>query len=143
MTFINWFSIKQLKLLYLIVKIHKSNWILVFFMLWLPVQGVTAAVLSVCAVENRDMKRDSAIITSENHHHEDCQDQMNNETKDDHAPSSQSCGDTSCNINSNLLLSVYASLLLDNNPSTIAVLNYTFTSFIPEQPQRPPLTASL
>ena len=116
---------------------------MVFFMLWLPVQGITAAVLSVCFAENMDMNHDSSITSSENHHDEKCQDQMNSETKDDHTLSTQLCGDTSCNITSNLLLPAYASLLLDNNLLTIVDLNFAFTSFIPEQPQRPPLTASL
>ena len=110
-------------------------------MLWLPVQGTTAAILSVCLVEKMDMNHDSSITTSENHHDEDCKKQMNSETQEDHNPlSNQICGDTSCNLSSNLLLPAYGALLLDNNPLTTAIFDFTFTSFIPEQPQRPPIT---
>jgi len=33
------------------MKVRKYTWILVFFMLWLPLQGAAAAALSVCAQE--------------------------------------------------------------------------------------------
>ncbi|WP_256207698.1 hypothetical protein [Nitrosomonas sp. Nm166] len=122
------------------MRMDTSKWILIFFMLWLPVQGVTAAVLSVCTVEN--MNYDLAMISGENHHHDNCHKQIDNKMADDQAMSPQPCGDTSCSANSNILMSDYFPPLLANIFSDIAVFNSGFISFIPAQPQRPPLTVS-
>ena len=109
-------------------------------MLWLPVQGVTAAVLSMCTVEN--MNHDSALISGENHHHDNCHKQIDSKMADDQAMSPQPCGDTSCSANNNILLTDYFAPSLANIYHHIAVFNSGFISFIPEQPQRPPLTVS-
>lgn len=127
------------------MKLYVSNWILIFFMLWLPVQGVTAAVFSVCVQENFGMNHDSVMTASEDHHHDDCHKQQpGHKTTDNHAISSLPCDDTSCNASSNtLILSDYSAAILPVHSFVIAALNSGFISFVPEQPQHPPLTSFL
>jgi len=126
------------------MKICKYKWILFFFILWLPLQGATAAVLSVCVQENDFNKpHDMAMMTIDSHHHDDCHKQTTNSTTD-HLIASLPCDDTSCDAYGNTpMLSDYTAPILTNNTSAIASFNSGFISFVPEQPQHPPLAASL
>lgn len=126
------------------MKIFKYKWILVFFMLWLPVQGAAAAVLSVCVQEkNFTSHTDKSTATIDSHHHDDCHKQIANSTTD-HLLASLPCDDTSCDAYNNTpILAGYSAPLPTNNTSAITSLNSGFTSFVPEQPQRPPLTTFL
>jgi len=90
------------------------------------------------------MNHDSVMTASDDHHHDNCHKQLDHKTSDSHAISSLPCDDTSCNANSNtLILSDYSAATFPAHPSIIAALNFGFISFIPEQPQRPPLAISL
>lgn len=122
------------------MKYYLSNWILIFFILWLPIQGVAAAVLSVCAQDNFSAHHDVALTdTADDHHHADCHKESSNGMTD-HPVASLPCDDASCNAYNNTpILSDQAALLLTNEPSAMTALNTGFTSFVPEQPQHPPL----
>lgn len=110
-------------------------------MLWLPVLGAAAAALSVCVQNNNH--HDQSTITVDNHHHDDCHKQTANSATD-HALASLPCSDASCDAYSNTpILPDYAVPVLSIDASTIISLNSDFISFVPEQLQRPPLTASL
>ena len=136
----------QIRKLFIIknMNAHNYRWLLVFFMLWLPLQAAAAAVLSVCVQEKNFIhQHDSATITSDSHHHDACHKQTAENTTD-HWLDSLPCDDTSCDAYSNTpILSDYTGPVLVDNISAVISLNSGFTSFIPEQPQHPPLPASL
>ena len=75
----------------------------------------------------------------DDHHHDTCRQQTANSITDqllDNLP----CDDASCDAYSNTpILSGYAASLLTNSTSTITPYHSGFVSFLPEQPQRPPL----
>lgn len=124
------------------MKTLKYKWILVFFIVWLPLQGAAAAVLSVCVQEDLSGHHDT-MMTAENHHHDDCHKQSTN-TSIDQLIANLPCDDTSCNVFSNtLILSGGAASALTNDTSAVPSYDSGFVSFIPKQPQRPPLAASL
>lgn len=121
------------------------HWLLLFFMLWLPVQGAAAAVLSVCAEEkklNSHHGTNLAININDDHHHADCHKQTT-ENPIDHVLTSIACDDTSCTAygNTPIVPSCAASMSVYKT-SAVFVLNSGLISFIPEQPQRPPLYLS-
>ena len=124
------------------MKRRNYKWLLVFFMLWLPLQATAATVLSVCVQEkNINSHHNKSTITIDSHHHEACHKQTADNTTD-HLLSSLPCDDTSCNAYSNTpILSGYTASMLTNDTSAITSLHPSFISFVPEQPQRPPLTA--
>ena len=124
------------------MRLYLSNWILIFFILWLPIQGVTAAVLSVCAQDDFSTHHDVTLTAAvDSHHHADCHKQSANGSP---LVTSLPCDDTSCNAYNNTpILSDHAAPLLTNEPSVMMALNTGFTSFVPEQPQRPPLADTL
>ena len=136
----------QIRKLFIIknMNAHNYRWLLVFFMLWLPLQGAAAAVLSVCVQEKNFIhQHEPATIAIDSHHHEGCHKQSADNTAD-HLIASLPCDDTSCNSYSNTpILSDYTGPVLVDNISAVISLNSGFTSFIPEQPQHPPLPASL
>lgn len=114
-------------------------------MLWLPLQAVVAAVLSVCVQEksfNSDYGKSTAMI--DNHHHDACHKQTADNTTD-HLLASLLCDDTSsCNAYSNTpILSGYTAVMQTNDTSAITSLSPSFISFVPEQPRHPPLANSL
>ena len=111
-------------------------------MLWLPLQGAAAAVLSVCVQEkNINRNHDQSMITIDNHHHDSCHKQTADNTTD-HLLASLPCDDTACDAYSNTpILPGYTAPMLTDDTSAITSLNPSFISFVPEQPQRPPLTA--
>lgn len=113
-------------------------------MLWLPAQGAAAAVLSVCAQEkNVNSHHDQSTITVDSHHHDDCHKQTADNTID-HLLASLPCDNSSCDAYSNTpLVPDYVAPVLTNKTSDVFTLNAGFISFVPEQPQRPPLNASL
>jgi len=113
-------------------------------MLWLPLQGAAAAVLSVCVQEkNFHSSADRPAIAIDKHHHDGCHKQTTADTAG-HALSGLSCDDTSCNAYSSTpILSVHIAPLLLKSTSVVISSNSGFTSFVPEQPQHPPLSASL
>ncbi len=124
------------------MKAYNYKWLLVFFMLWLPLQGAAAAVLSVCVQEkNINSHHDKSTITIDSHHHDGCHKQTADNTSD-HLLASLPCDDTACDAYSNTpILSRYTAPMLTDDTSAITSLNPSFISFVPEQPQRPPLTA--
>ncbi len=110
-------------------------------MLWLPLQGVAAAVLSVCVQEDFSRQHDKTMI-ADDHHHDDCHKQMANSTTD-HLLASLPCDDASCDAYSNTpILAGDSTLMPTDDTSAITSFIPGFTSFVPEQPQRPPLAAS-
>lgn len=127
-----------------IMKARNYKWLLVFFMLWLPLQGAAAAILSVCAQEkNSSRPVEKSAVTIDNHHHEGCQKQAaDNSTH--HVLASLPCDDTSCDAYSNTPIPPGQTVLTLPIPSlAISSLCSSFVSFVPEQPQRPPLPISL
>ncbi len=126
------------------MKAYNYKWLLVFFMLWLPLQGAAAAVLSVCAQENNlSNHADKSMTTIDSHHHDDCHKQASDGTIN-HLLTSLPCDDASCNAYSSTpVLSGYTAPMLIKITSVVPSLNSGFTSFVPEQPQRPPLPAFL
>jgi hypothetical protein len=126
------------------MKVYNYQWILIFFMLWLPVQGAATAILSVCVQEkNFNNHHDKSTMTIDNHHHDGCHKQAADSTTN-HLLTSLPCNDTACNAyNHTPIVSDYAALMLTNNTSDVFTLNSGFISFVPEQPQRPPLLVSL
>ncbi len=126
------------------MKAHKYKWLLVFFMLWLPLQGAAAAVLSVCLQENNiNSHHNKSTKTIDSHHHDNCHKQATDNTTD-HFLASLPCDDTACDAYSNTpILSGYTASMLTNDTSTVISLNSSFISFVPEQPQHPPLANSL
>lgn len=126
------------------MKVHGYKWLLVFFILWLPLQGAAAAILSVCVQEkNINSYHDKSSITIDSHHHDACHKQTADNTTD-HLLVSLPCDDSACDAYSNTpILSGSTAPVLANHTSAITSLNPSFISFVPEQPQRPPLIASL
>ncbi|WP_292993392.1 hypothetical protein [Nitrosomonas sp.] len=124
------------------MKARNYKWLLVFFMLWLPLQGATAAVLSVCVQEKSfPSHHEKSTVTIDSHHHDACHKQTADNTTD-HLLASLPCNDTACDAYSNTpILSGYTAPVLTNHTSAITSLHSSFISFVPEQPQRPPLTA--
>lgn len=126
------------------MKALNYKWLLVFFMLWLPLQGATAAILSVCAQEkNSNRHVEKSAVTIDGHHHEGCQKQaVENDTH--HVLASLPCDDTSCDAYSNTPIPPGQTVLTLPMPAlAIPSLISGFVSFVPEQPQRPPLLISL
>jgi len=113
-------------------------------MLWLPLQGAAAAALSVCAQEkNFHSPVGQPTITIDKHHHDGCHKQATDDTAD-HVLAGLFCDDTSCNAYSSTpILSGYIAPQLLKITSAVISSNSGFTSFVPEQPQHPPLSASL
>lgn len=125
------------------MRLSTCNWLLLFFMLWLPIQGAAAAVLSVCAEEkNLNSHHDKKLAitnTNDDHHHADCHKQAT-EYPIDHVLASIACDDTSCDAYSNTpIVPNYAASMPANKTSAVFALNSGLISFIPEQLQRPPL----
>ena len=127
------------------MKLHNYKWLLVFFMLWLPLQGAAAAVLSVCVQEKSFQSHyEKSAATIDNHHHHDACHKQTADNTTDHLLASLPCDDTSCNAYSNtLIMPTYTVSLLASDTSSITSLNLDFISFVPEQPQHPPLVSSL
>ena len=110
-------------------------------MLWVPWQGVAAAALSVCVQEDFSRHHDKTMI-ADDHHHDDCHKQMANSITD-HLLANLPCDDTSCDAYSNTpILTGDSAPMPTNDTSAITSFNPGLISFIPEQPQRPPLTSS-
>ncbi|MBL0011279.1 MAG: hypothetical protein IPP22_10345 [Nitrosomonas sp.] len=114
-------------------------------MLWLPMQGAAAAVLSVCAekksLNNHHDKK--LAITNDDHHHAACHKQET-ETLLDHVLSSVACDDTTCDAYSNTpIVANYVASMPANKIPVVFALKSGLISFIPEQLQRPPLYFSL
>lgn len=126
------------------MKRRNYKWLLVFFMLWLPLQAAGAAVLSVCMQEKSlQSHHEKSTATIDNHHHDACHKQAADNTTD-HLLASLPCDDTSCDAYSNTpILSGYTAPMLTNDTSVITSLNPRFISFVPEQPQHPPLPSPL
>lgn len=128
------------------MRLSACNWLLLFFILWLPIQGTAAAVLSVCAEEkslnsHHDKK---LMITNDDHHRADCHKQQATENPIDHVLASVACDDTFCDAYSNtpIVSSYVVARPIDTIPA-VFTLNSSIISFIPEQPQRPPLYFTL
>ena len=126
------------------MKLSTCKWLLVFFMLWLPLQGAGTAVLSVCVQENNiNSHHNKSTKTIDSHHHDACHKQVADNTTD-HLLASLPCDDTSCDAYSNTpILSGYTASMLADDTSTVISLNSSFISFVPEQPQHPPSANSL
>lgn len=126
------------------MKLSACKWLLFFFILWLPVQTTAAAVLSLCVQENNiNNHHNKSTKTIDSHHHDACHKQAADNTID-HLLASLPCDDTSCNAYSNMLiLSGYTAPMLADDTSIVTLLNSSFISFVPEQPQHPPLAHPL
>jgi hypothetical protein len=125
------------------MKILKYKWILIFFILWLPLQGAASAVLSVCVQEDFS-KHHESMIMADNHHLDDyCHNQSAN-TSIDYLIASLACDNTSCEAYHNppILSGDPMAMFTDNAPIAISY-NSGFVSFMPKQPQRPPLVSLL
>lgn len=98
-------------------------------------------LVSVYAGKSFTSQPDKSTILIESHHHNDCHKQADNNATD-HLSASLPCDDTSCDAYSNTpIVSDYTAPMLANNTSDVSTLNSGFISFVPEQLQRPPLTA--
>lgn len=126
------------------MKVHNYKWLLVFIMVWFPLQGAAAAVLSMCLQEkNINSHHDKSTTTIDSHHNDACHKQMDDNTTD-HLLASLPCDDTSCNAYSNTpIMSGYTVSLLVNDTSAVTSLNPGFISFVLEPPQHPPRANSL
>lgn len=126
------------------MKAHHCKWLLVFFMLWLPLQGAAAAILSVCAQEKSlTAAHDKSAIAIDNHHHDGCHKQTEDSTSE-HVLASLPCDDTSCDAYSHTpVLPATAAFMPITDTCTIASFDSGFVSFVPEHPQRPPVVISL
>lgn len=99
-------------------------------------------MLSVCAQEDFSSHHDT-MMTDDNHHHEDCHKQVT-DASTDHLIVNLPCDDISCNAYGNPpILSGSTAPVLTNDTSVVTPYDSGFISFIPEQPKRPPLVASL
>ncbi|TXI17438.1 MAG: hypothetical protein E6Q62_08985 [Nitrosomonas sp.] len=109
-------------------------------MLWLPIEGGMAAVLSVCIEEKIFNDRfDKSSVAISNHHHDEC----HNQVEGGHVLVNLSCDDISCDAYSHTLILLNSAVtMLVNNNSGKFIFHSSFISFIPEQPQHPPLTVS-
>jgi hypothetical protein len=136
----------QIRKLFIIknMNAHNYKWLLVFFMLWLPLQGVAAAVLSVCVQEKNFIhQHDPLTITSDSHHHDACHKQTDDNTTG-HWLASLPCDDTACDAYGNTpILPGYTAPVLANSITVVTSYDCGFVSFVPEQPQHPPLPAYL
>lgn len=126
------------------MKAHQCKWLLVFFMLWLPLQGAAAAILSVCAQEKNFIDaHDKSAIAIDNHHHDSCHKQTDDSTNE-HVLASLPCDDISCDAYSHTPMLPGAAVSMPiTDTSTIASFDSGFVSFVPEHPQRPPVVISL
>ena len=123
------------------MRLRTCNWLLLFFMLWLPIQSTVAAMLSVCAEEKSVSSRHvKALVTAgDDHHHANCHKQAA-ENPIDHVLSSITCDDTSCDAYSNTPIAPNSATSLPvKKAPAVFTLNPDLISFIPEQLQRPPL----
>lgn len=119
---------------------RKFLWLVLFFMLWLPLQGVAAAVLSVCAEEKslNNHHDITSAMTQEDHHHAACHKQST-ENPVDHVLFSIDCKDTFCDAYSSTPVITNHSTVMPTYRSTVVfILTSGVISFIPEQLQRPP-----
>lgn len=125
------------------MRLSPRNWLLLFFMLWLPIQGVAAAVLSVCAEEESLTSHHNRklAITNDDHYHTACHKQATeNSIEIDRVFASIACDDTSCDVYSNTPITQnYAESISVNKIPAEFVFDSGLFSFIPKQPQRPPL----
>jgi hypothetical protein len=126
------------------MKVYNYRWILIFFMLWLPLQGAAGAVLSVCMQEKSfNGQFDRVEISIDSHHHDDCHKQTANNAIG-HLLESLPCDDMSCDAYGNTsMVSDYTVPMPIDGTSGVFTLKSDFISFVPEQPQHPPLIASL
>lgn len=129
------------------MKAHYYKWLLVFFMLWLPLQGAAAAILSVCAQEkNFTAAHDESTIAIDNHHHDGCHKQTADSTSEHagHVLASLPCDDTSCDAYNHtpVLPGTVVSISITDT-SAVPSFDSGFVSFVPEHPQRPPVVISL
>ena len=100
--------------------------------------------VSVCVQEkNINSYYDKSMKTIDSHHHDSCHKQTAENTTD-HLLANLPCDDTACDAYSNTpILSGYNAMMFNNHTSAITSLNPSFISFVPEQPQHPPLANSL
>ncbi len=117
-----------------------NKWLLLFFMLWFPLQGAAAAILSVCSQDGINHHTEQMVQESGEHHHGDCHKQ-NDGSDSEHLLTSLPCDDFSCEAYSHtLILPAYTASIAISNDSVISSYLSGFISFVPEQPQHPPLT---
>ncbi len=106
------------------MNIHKHKWILLFLIMWLPLQGAVAAILSVCSQEKAIINHQDQIVMTADHHHENCHKQSTNSLTD-HLIASFSCDAYSHTP----MVSNYTALIATNSTSAITSLHSDFTSF--------------
>lgn len=109
-------------------------------MLWLPLQGAIAAIMPLCAqAKEIGARLDIPAVTAAcDLHHDDNEAMMS--TVPDEATFSLPCESILCFTSfSSLLPSAYAAPILAGHASYLIPFDSRFTSFILQQPQRPPL----
>ena len=115
--------------------------ILVLIMLWLPLQGVVAAVMPLCVqVKDIGVNLDASPVATiaGDHQHDVCHKQSMDSTMDN-VTSNLPCDGTPCNTCSTMMLSASATAIPTGSSSYAVSFNSRFTSFVLEQLQRPPL----
>lgn len=125
-------------------KIHNERaaivrrYFLILIMLWLPLQGVLAAAVPLCThEENAGTLNADVVSVIDDHLHTIGHEQpMNN-----NMTSSQECEtNTLCHASCSTVITSARSTAIPSNSSSYTVsLISNSISFIPEQPQRPPL----
>ena len=117
------------------------KFILVLIMLWLPLQGVIAAVMPLCVqVQDIGVNLDAPPVTTiaGDHQHDACHKQSMDSTTDN-VTSNLPCDGTPCNTCSATILSASSTAIPTGGSSYAISFNSHFTSFVLEQLQRPPL----
>ncbi len=118
--------------------------ILVLIMLWLPLQGVIAAVMPLCVqVKDFGVNLDAPPVTTiaGDHQHDVChkQSMQSMDSTIDNVTSNLPCDGTPCNTCSATILSASSTAIPTGGSSYAISFNSHFTSFVLEQLQRPPL----
>ena len=121
--------------------------VLILIMLGLPLQGVLAAIMPLCAQARNvaagpDAQIPSVIIPSAAcAQHDDVghEPSVDNDGPVNEANSSLSCDGVVCHISGNALPPAASLLNLSGGHSYVISFDSRFTSSFPQQPQRPPL----
>ncbi|SDZ92975.1 hypothetical protein SAMN05216411_1038 [Nitrosospira multiformis] len=120
--------------------------VLILIMLGLPMQGALAVIMPLCAqtksmaasqeTQIRHSDFPAACSQHDTIHHDDSSSDMNDPAREDFV---LSCDGAVCHISGTVLPSAATALNLANRFSYPALFDSRFTSFLLQQPQRPPL----
>ena len=120
--------------------------VLILIMLGLPLQGALAAIMPLCAqtksmaasqgAQTQHSVSPSACSQHDGIHHDGSSSDINASGQEDFA---LSCDGVVCHISGTALLPAVSALNLAARFSYSALFDSRFTSFLLQQPQRPPL----